>query len=130
MERNGQLEQEVGTLGVVGPERERVVVLRRCDGEAVERERAIAGLTECASRTLDQLVVVAPGGPDELECGAPVVREHLGVVLGSPEAVDPLRDGAMLRARDRRGGSGRTTTSRTSACANANSLSPSSDERR
>ena len=37
VERDGQLEQEVGPLGVVRPERERVLVLRRRDREAVER---------------------------------------------------------------------------------------------
>ena len=82
------------------------------------------------ARTLDDLVVVAPGGSDELECRAPVVREHLGVILRASEAVDPLRDAlGASRARSARG-IWPYDTSRTSACANANSLSPSSDERR
>ncbi len=99
MERDGQLEQQFGPLGVVRPERERILVLRHGNGVAVERERAIARRAQRASRAIDDLVVVSAGGADELERRAPVVREHLGVVIRSAEAADPLGDGTVpLRA--------------------------------
>ena len=103
VECNGQLEQEGGALGVIGPECERILVLRRCDGKAVEHKRAIPGRTECASRSLDYLVVVATGSPDQLQRGAPVVREHLGVIL---RAAEPSIHSATARcfcARSARG---------------------------
>ena len=92
VERDGSLEQDFGSLGVVRPERERVLVLRSGDDVAVERERAIASRSQRSSRALDQLVVATTGRPDELECGAPVVGEHLGVILGPAQAVDPFGD--------------------------------------
>ncbi len=124
VQRNGQLEQQVGPLGVVRPERERILVLRCGDREAVEPERAIAGSTEGESSALDDLVVVYHRTP-----GRARARSSSGTRASrrGPRDVRVRRSTPRPRgasAPDRHGGSGRRTTSRTSAWANANSLSP------
>ncbi len=97
-------EQELGPLGVVRPERERVLVLRRRDRDSCSDANARSpAVAQGEARALDDLVVAATRRADELERRAPVVREHLGVVLGTAEAVDPLGDGPVLRARSARG---------------------------
>ena len=131
VERTCLLEQELGPLARrPARARARPRTARRRPEKLLSANARSPAVAQREARALGELVVVAARSADELERRAPVVREHLRVVLGSAEAVDPLRDRAVPSARDRRVGSGRTTTSRTSACANANSLSPSSDERR
>jgi len=99
VERDGKPKQKVGALGVIRPERECVVVLGRRDRVAVEGGRSVSGGAQRQAGALDDLVVAATRCTDELERRAPVVREHLGVVIRTAEAVDPFRDGTVpLRA--------------------------------
>ena len=78
--------------------------MRRGDREAVQRIGAIAGVAKREARPLGELVIVAARRADELECRAPVVREHLRVVLRPTKARDPLGTCAVplrpVRARD------------------------------
>ena len=99
MERDGELEAQARTFDVVGPECNRVLVLRRCDGEAVEGEGAVSRRAESEPRPRRNLVVVSTRCAHELERRAPVIGEHLRVVLGASEPIDPLGNGLMpLRA--------------------------------
>ena len=91
----GPAEQEVGPLVVVGPQLERLLVLRGGDGEAVQGERAVPRVAQREPRALGEVVVLTTGSPHELERRAPVVREHLRVILGTAEARDPLGGRAM-----------------------------------
>ena len=131
VERERSPEQQLGALRiVVGPKGERIVVLGGGDREAVEGERAISRGSQRSRVRSAMLVVVPTRRADELERRAPVVREHLRVVLRRDRGrrSTPRRRDAVC-ARSARG-IWPYDTSRTSACANANSLSPSSDERR
>ncbi len=86
-ERRIVVARELQGAGVVG---------RRC-GVCVEGSGPIAGLRARVSNVLFESRVGAAARPDELECGLPVVRQHLGVVVGASERLDPLGDGAVLR---------------------------------
>ena len=57
VERDGKPKQKVGALGVIRPERERVVVLRRRDRVAVEGGRSVAGCAQGQASALHDLVV-------------------------------------------------------------------------
>ena len=96
-ERLGPLEEEVGDRRVVlRREVERTAVVTGGSAECVERCGAIAGQCARPSNLLFESHVGAPARLHELEGGLPVVREHLGVVLGSAERLDPLGDSAVL----------------------------------
>ena len=90
-------EEELRALFVVvRPEGESVLVLRCRRRKAVQPVRSIAGGAHCEPRSCDELVVASTRCADELERGAPVVREHLGMVLGPAETLDPLRRVSVL----------------------------------
>ena len=78
-------------LGIVGREREgfRVVAVRR--GKGVQRRRTIAGSAERLQCMRREFVDILTGRPRQLERRGVVVGEHLGVVLGTPERLDPRR---------------------------------------
>ena len=57
VERDGKPKQKVGALGVIRPERERVVVLGRRDRVAVEGGRSVSGCAQGQASALHDLVV-------------------------------------------------------------------------
>ena len=65
-------------------------------GERVQRERPGAGIAERDQCSRLELGDVATCCLRQREGGAPVVREHLGVVLRPAEALDPLGDATVL----------------------------------
>ncbi len=93
-----------GRSVVLGPESERVLEERGRRSVAVQRERALACIAEREPRLVQRARRrFAPGGSSKLERRAPVMSEHLRVVLGPPEALDPLGDVAVLLRRSARG---------------------------
>jgi hypothetical protein len=89
-------EQRRQVLVVAGPQLERLLVLCRRNREAVERKCAVACIAEGEPRPGLELHILTAGGTNELEGCAPVMREHLGVVLRASETRDPLGGPAML----------------------------------
>ena len=100
VKRSRASKEQVGSLGIVlGPQLERFVVVALGRRKRVEGERAVAGFSEREPCTVCELGAVSAGGPSELEGRAPVMSQHLGVVIGSAEAFDPLGDlGVLVRA--------------------------------
>ncbi len=89
--------QKIGALGVAfRPESEclRVVLLGR--GVRIEGGRSVAGFAEGQASPVRELGSVHACRAGELECRLPVVGKHLGVVLRTPEALDPLCDTTVL----------------------------------
>src|SRR5262245_42043953 len=78
------------------PQRERLVVASRRCREAVERERAVARIAECAARAFGKLSVFVARGTREVECRLPVVGEELRVVVRAAEALDPVGGSPVL----------------------------------
>ena len=108
VERDGKPKQKVGALGVIRPERERVVVLRRRDRVAVEartlgrRPRARPG--ECAPRSRRRYHLTHGRARAPSSSGTRASRR--GPQDGRGRRSTPRRRGAS--ARDRHVGSGRT----------------------
>ena len=100
MERSRASKEQVGSLGIVlGPQLERFVVVPLGRRKRVQSEGAVSGFSEREPGTVCEIGAVAAGGPGELERRAPVMSQHLGVVIGSAEAFDPLGDlGVLVRA--------------------------------
>jgi len=98
VQRDGQPKQEFRPLGVVlRPQAERVVVERYGSGVVVEPGRAVARVAEGEARAVDEAGVFGAARASKVEGRAPVVRPHLGVILGPSERLDPLGHVAMLR---------------------------------
>src|SRR5437763_2338391 len=83
-------------------ERRLVVADRRV--VRMERERAIAGVAQRVPCRIREWSDVLSGGARELESAEVVVGEHLRVIFGATERLDPLRRapvlGGALAARD------------------------------
>ncbi len=86
-----------GRVGVVHSrklDRPRVV---SCGGsEGIERRRAIAGGGVRPARKSRELCIRPTRRAEELERRLAVVHEHLRVIVGTPQRLDPRRDRAVL----------------------------------
>jgi len=90
-------EQQSGPLRVVRrPERKRLRVVTLGGVINVESEGAVAGLAQGEARALGQITGRSACGLRQLERGTPMVGEHLGVVFGAAERLDPLGDEPVL----------------------------------
>ena len=97
-------EEELGVVGIVRRgQRERRREVLRGGSMCVERERPVPGLAERVARSLRNRRVIASRGASQFQGGGPVVGEHLGVVFGTAERLDPLGDTAVLRSPVRAG---------------------------
>ena len=105
MECLGERDEEPCSGAVrVWREFERALV-EACRGrKRVEAECAVASLSEGSAGSLGERPGLCPRRPSELERAAVMVREHLRMVLGSAERLDPLGCEAVFldarRARD------------------------------
>jgi hypothetical protein len=70
---------------VVGYKRKRLPVVALGGLVRVQGERGVACVTHGRACSFGKLRRVPAGGASNLECRAPVVCEHLGVVLGPAE---------------------------------------------
>jgi hypothetical protein len=94
----GGSQQQTGTLGVVRRRQsERASIEPAGRRERVQRKRAVAGLAESPRRTEGDVFRQRDSGSlSELQRGHVVVREELGVILGTAERLDPLRGAEVL----------------------------------
>jgi hypothetical protein len=89
--REAEAKQETGPLSVVlGPQLERFGKVMHSRGEGVQRIRALACIAQRHTRRSRQITEVAPCGACIVDRREIVVREHLGVILGTAERLDPL----------------------------------------
>ncbi len=93
----GELEQHVRSPGIVlRPEIDGKPVVPCGCWKRVERERTISRIPQRDPPTLRDLFDVLAGGAGVLEGRRIVVRQHLGVVLGAAERLEPFRSRSML----------------------------------
>ena len=87
-----ELQEKTGSSGVgFRPELEGVLVIPRGGGVRVEGVGPVSRISEGTSRGVGKLAVVEAGGTRVVDCSHVVMREHLGVILGTAERIDPLR---------------------------------------
>lgn len=91
-------EEKLCPFGVIDwPELECLAVVPLGRKKGVERERTVAGFAQRNARMLHELgPSVGSCRSRELERGRPVMGEHLGMVVRSAEALDPLGDAPVL----------------------------------
>src|SRR5213596_2723696 len=97
--------KDPGALPLVGrPELECLFIESHSGGKRVEREGAIACLAERHTSALSKRTRLLPSRLGQLERAGVVMGDHLGVVFGPAEGLDPLRREpvfvAALGARD------------------------------
>ena len=86
-----EAEQQLEPFGLfLWAERQRLSVVPLSRLQSVEGRGAVPRLSKRDSGSRRDRVDVAPGGAGELDGTQIVVRDHLGVVLGSAQGLDPL----------------------------------------
>ena len=97
VENVAEVQHEVPAAGdVAGPEVERGLVIAQSRAEGIQGTRSVAGLTQGEpGRGLERHGLLSRR-PSELQGAEVVVGEHLGMVLGSAERIDPFRGQTVL----------------------------------